>query len=95
MEYIRGLLWRFFVRLVAKRACEMYGGTGERGERFNTANFISAFSEQTGVSLSSFDAVRALNFAGYVRGFGGCHWFGPDAKSARMAAATFAEEKVG
>jgi len=69
------LAFRFLMWLWCRRAKKDYGGPGEHGELFNTANFQCAMGRTTGDSVVSQTAINWLTAAGYSPGPGGCHWF--------------------
>lgn len=77
------LLWRLLLWSWARRAKKEYGGPGDRGELFNTACFSCAVNSTTGFLPDGSLAAGWLREAGYVDGYGGCHWYGSQADAIR------------
>lgn len=69
------LLWKLLVWMWARRAQKQYGGPGDKGELFSTANFTSSMRKTTMMEVGEQTARVWLNQAGYWRGHGGCHWY--------------------
>ena len=68
-------LLKLAVRLIAKRARRRYGGPGERGEEFNTANFRQSCPAAMCTGMPSDDTAQyLLRIGGFCPMTGGCHW---------------------
>jgi hypothetical protein len=79
MQTIYRFVWRWLVHRLANQATRAYGGPGERGELFNTANFQGAVGRLTGQTIGEQTARMWLVNAGYTPLDGGCHWIRGDA----------------
>lgn len=68
------LIFKLLIRIWARRAKKSYGGSGVRGELFNTANFQNAVFMTTGWTPSHTTVIVWLNKNGYFVDNSGCHW---------------------
>lgn len=75
------LLWKLLMWMWARRARKQYGGPGDNGELFCTANFQNAMQNTTNMVTGEQMASTCLIRNGYWRGYGGSHWYADETQA--------------